>query len=217
MKKVIHFSDGEKAVCGAKDEQAELDPQVVTCEPCQAFIDARAIEKGDPVVRAVIHNRDLKDGQDWNFTYEGVHYHCVSAAVHRIPQSVAEHLKQISYPESKYEEGRESGDSVVSAGVRHRFIVQILGIAGFPLLQPAGENTTPLTEGKIPIPLAPKTSKKTAKKSPGFKEGDPVYSLSEGEEFPGVVTSLVDDEFVVEFEDGEEGSYPAADLVLIEV
>jgi len=121
----IHFSDGEKPACGAEGA-AVADVQNVTCKKCQLIIEAEARRKKDPIVRATIFNMDLKPGQDFNFTFEGKHYHGISGEVHRIPKSVATHLKNLSYPVKEYKEGRESGQSMVVTGTYHRFMVNII-------------------------------------------------------------------------------------------
>lgn len=121
----IHFSDGEKPACGAEG-QAVADEQNVTCKKCQLIIDAEARKKKDPIVRATIFNQDLKPGQDFNFNYEGASYHGISGAIHRIPKSVAMHLKNLSYPVKAYKEGQESGQSIVLVGDYHRFMVNII-------------------------------------------------------------------------------------------
>ena len=121
----IHFSDGENPACGAEG-QAVADAQNVTCKKCQVIIDAEAARKNDPIVRATIFNQDLKPGQDFNFTYEGCHYHGISGAIHRLPKSVAMHLKDLSYPVKAYKDGQESGQSMVVVGDYHRFMVNVI-------------------------------------------------------------------------------------------
>ena len=124
-KKDIHLSDGEKPACGGEG-QAVADAQNVTCKKCQVIIDAEAARKNDPIVRATIFNQDLKAGQDFNFSYEGRPYHGVSGAIHRIPKSVAMHLKNLNYPVKAYKDRQESGQSVVVVGKYERFIVNII-------------------------------------------------------------------------------------------
>lgn len=174
----IHFSDGRKPACGGTG-RAVLDPQKVTCVKCQATINRKAQAKKDPIVKCTIFNRDLKKNQDFNFRYEGVDYHGISGAIHRIPKSVAEHLNTLEYPIKEYKEDQESGRSNVAVGTYRRFIVQI-------------------HEEIKARPLA---------------KGDPV--MAEG--FRGKIASLkADGTYDVEFDDGDEGDYEAAELTLIE-
>lgn len=174
MKEPIHFSDGENPACGGEGV-AVADAQNVTCLECQVIIDAAAAEKNDPIVRATIFNQDLKPGQDFNFNYEGVGFHGISGAIHRIPKSVAEHLKNLSYPVSAYKEGQEAGQSVVMVGNYHRFIVNIIE------------------------ELEART----------FKVG----ALVAAEGCPGKITKISPDGLCeVDFDDGDDGVYAAADL-----
>lgn len=122
---LIHFSDGEKPACGGEG-QAVADAQNVTCKKCQLIINAEAVKKKDPIVRATIFNQDLKPGQDFNFTYEGGHYHGISGAIHRLPKSVCMHLKNLAYPVKAYKAGQESGQSIIVVGDYHHFMVNII-------------------------------------------------------------------------------------------
>ncbi len=184
MKEPIHFSDGEKPICG--DEGAAVaDAQNVTCKKCQVFINAEAVKQNDPIVRATIFDQDLKPGQDFNFTYERKHYHGISGAIHRIPKSVAIHLRDLSYPVSAYKEGQESGQSIVVVGDYHRFIVNIIEELGAEI---GSEKESDVRT---------------------FKVGDPV--IAEG--YPGKITKIEPDGMCeVGFDDGDGGCYAAEDL-----
>jgi len=131
----IHFSDGQKPACGGTG-QAVLDTQKVTCPKCQVIIEREAQAKNDPIVRCTIFNRDLKEGQDFNFRYEGVDYHGISGVPHRIPRSVAEHLNSREYPIKSYKEKQESGHSNVVVGTYRRFMVQIHEVLDAPTKAP---------------------------------------------------------------------------------
>ncbi len=123
--KMVHLSDGEKGVCGVGGEKviATFRTEDVNCPECIKIHMANAEKKDDPIVRVRIFNQDLKAGQDFNFTYEHVAYHCVSGAIHRVPQSVVKHLKNCKYPTKKYAEGQESGQSNIVTGEYMRFLV----------------------------------------------------------------------------------------------
>ncbi len=183
MKAVIHFSDGENPACGDQGK-AVADAQTVTCKECQVIIDRAAAKKNDPIVRATIFNQDLRPGQDFNFNYEGTAFHGISGAIHRIPKSVAMHLKNLCYPVSAYKDGQESGQSIVVVGTYHRFIVNII------------EETAPsATPAKEDVHT--------------FKVGDPV--IAEG--YPGKITKIDKEGLCdVDFEDDSDGIYEVANL-----
>lgn len=122
----IHFSDGKKATCGAKNVQAVTDEQKVTCKKCNFFLAQKAEQKGDPLVKARVKNMDLNDGVDFAFSYEGKGYHLINNAAHLLPKSVIEHLKRIAYPYKRYVSGQESGRAMQVAGRYNRFVVQEL-------------------------------------------------------------------------------------------
>jgi len=128
--KTVHFSDGTKAVCGAKNDNAVTEEQKVTCKKCQIFLAKKAKEKGDPLVKVRVKNMDLNDGVDWVFSFElnkdkksMKSYHLVNNAVHRLPLSVVRHLRKVVYPYKRYIPGQESGQAMQVAGEYHRFIV----------------------------------------------------------------------------------------------
>ncbi len=197
-KPIVHFSNGNSIVCGAdKDSTAVLDPQSVTCEECQVVIDQQAQKDNDPIVRCTIYAQDLKEGQDFNFCYEGVGYHGISGETHRVPKSVAEHLKGLAVPQKAYRESQESGESIVDAGVRHRFIVNILEVMGTP---------TKKTEKPIDPPTDP----------PEFKVGDKVSAeYEDAGKFEGEIVEKVGKKFKVDFPDGDSDVFEKAELTLI--
>lgn len=196
-KKTIHFSDGSKIACGADtDSEAVLDPQDVTCLKCQAVIDAEAQANNDPIVRCTIYNQDLREGQDFNFNYEGTAYHGVSGSIHRIPKSVADHLASLAVPQKAYKEGQESGASIVEAGTRNRFLVNILEVMG--------------KTGKAEKPIDPPAT------PPEFKVGDKVSAVFEGgDEYDGKIVGKKGDKFKVDFPDGDSDMFEESELTLI--
>ncbi len=179
--------------CGAEDVDAVLIPEDVDCPKCQVVIDNTAFKKGDPIVKAMINNMDLKNGQDFNLVYESVGYHGVSGAIHRIPRSVADHLIQLAVPQKAYKENQEAGMSIVSAGVRHRFIVVIHEVMG-----QAGPTTQPIPE-----------TKQTA-----FKIGDEVDATFEGGDvYKGSIVKIVGDKYTVHFTcDDTENDFVESEL-----
>jgi hypothetical protein len=124
-KQVIHLSDGTNAVCGAKGNKAVKEDHKVTCGKCLEYLENQAKKKNDPLVWCQIYNRDLPDGTDFQFTFEGKLYHIVSGGTIRIPQSLIVHLRSLHYPTPKYEQG-ESGGAIKVEGTYHRFIVNEL-------------------------------------------------------------------------------------------
>lgn len=123
-KQLIHLSDGKKIVCGGKG-QGVLDENQVTCPKCLEHISKKAAKDKDPLVWCIIYNRDLADGTDFQFTYEGKLYHLVSGGTRKIPRSLIIHLRGLHYPTPKYKQG-EAGGAVKIAGIRHRFVVNEL-------------------------------------------------------------------------------------------
>lgn len=119
----IHFSDGEKAVCGAKNALAVEDQQQVICKKCINIMIKQAEEKGDPLVKIRVKNLDLNDGVDFAFNFEGQPFRLINNAVHLLPKSVIKHLKNIAYPYKRYVPGQEPGQSMQVAGKRYRFAI----------------------------------------------------------------------------------------------
>ena len=201
---MIHFSDGVKAVCGAEDVPAVKDPQVITCKKCQAIIDGMAQKAGDPIVRALIFHQDLQPGQDFNFTYEGVGYHGISGAIHRIPKSVADHLKRLAYPISAYKDGQDAGSSIVVVGNYHRFHVEIKEV------MEASKKTATKEASAAPKKTPAKEAIVEVVENT-FKKDDHV--LADG--YLGTVVKVLEDgEYIIEFDDGDEGTYSASELTL---
>jgi len=187
---------GEVA-CGKEEVEAVTDPQKVTCTKCQVVIDELANIKGDPIVRARINNNDLKDGQDFNFSLEGVKYHGVSGAVHRVPKSVVDHLNSLAVPQKKFRENQEESKSMVDAGVRHRYTAIVLeGEAG--ATQPA--------------------TKPADKPAAKFKDGDKVKAEFEGgDTYDGEIVKVYKNgKFDVHFpEDDTTETFVESELALI--
>ncbi len=130
MEPIIHFSDGEKAVCGvkSKDAQAVTDAQKVTCKKCIAVMAQKAKKEEDPLVKVRVKNNDIPDGADFAFNFEGKGYHLISNAGEGtlLPKSVVEHLRGLAYPFKRYVAGQAEGQSMVAAGKRYRFTIQEL-------------------------------------------------------------------------------------------
>lgn len=132
--KAVHFSDGEKAVCGGKTGTAVKDEQKVTCSKCKGFLATKAKEEGDPLIKVRVKNMDIPDGTDFVFCFgrqkdnpkrmQG--YHLVNNAVHMLPKSVIEHLRSCVYPYKRYVPDQEEGHSMQVAGRYHRFVIQEL-------------------------------------------------------------------------------------------
>ncbi len=122
---VVHFSDGEKGICGAKKEgtNSVFDAQAVTCKKCNAMLARKAEQEGDPLIKVRVKNQDLNDGVDYMFTFEGKTYRLINNEEYELPTSVCEHLKKIAYPFSRYVPGSESGQAMKIAGKRYRFSV----------------------------------------------------------------------------------------------
>ena len=76
----------------------------------------------EPRLWVRVFNRDLSEGMDFGFTFEGHRYHLINGEVVRLPQSVIEHLKGIHYPQPKLKQG-EAGQAVKTEGSYHRFAV----------------------------------------------------------------------------------------------
>jgi len=133
-KQDIHFSDGTKAVCGAKNGEAVLDEQKVTCKKCVVWMEKKAQAEGDPLIAVRVKNMDLNDGVDFTFSFGRRKdnpdlmqaYHLINNAAHRLPKSVVEHLKHCNYPYKRYVPGQESGRAMQVAGTYRRFVVQEL-------------------------------------------------------------------------------------------
>lgn len=125
MSETIHFSDGEKAICGMKKDgtNSVFDAQAVTCKKCITMLTRKAEQEGDPLIAVRVKNQDLNDGVDYVFTYEGVTYKLINNAVHKLPKSVCEHLKLIAYPYRRYVPDQESGKAMQIAGKYYRFSV----------------------------------------------------------------------------------------------
>lgn len=126
----IHFSDGTKVVCGAKDVIAGTDEQRVTCKQCLTFLAKKAQSEGNPLIKVRVKNMDLNDGVDWTFSHEYDKatnqmkgYHLVNNAVHMLPKSVVKHLESIAYPYKRYVPGQESGHAMQVAGKYRRFVI----------------------------------------------------------------------------------------------
>lgn len=130
----IHFSDGVKAACGVQDVQSVKDEQKVTCTRCQAVLTKKAQVADDPLIVVRVKNMDLNDGVDFTFSFgrdkenpkQMKGYHLVNNAVHRLPRSVVEHMRTLSYPYKRYVPGTESGRAMQVAGRYTRFVVQEL-------------------------------------------------------------------------------------------
>lgn len=126
----IHFSDGVKAICGAKKGKAVADEQKFNCKKCQVILTKKAQGEGDPLIAVRVKNMDLNDGVDWVFSYEYDKelkqmkgYHLINNAVHMLPKSVVKHLRSVVYPYKRYVPGAESGRAMQVAGKYHRFVV----------------------------------------------------------------------------------------------
>ena len=119
----VHFSDGEKAICNAKNGMALTDAQQVTCKKCEGLLAKKAEAEGDPLLKVRVKNQDLNDGVDFTFNYEGRAFRLINNAVHNLPRSVIEHLKLLAYPYKTYVPGSESGQSMQVAGKRYRFSI----------------------------------------------------------------------------------------------
>lgn len=122
--KLIHFSDGKKAICGTLNATAVMDEQKVTCEKCILILTKKSQTKGDPLIWVKVKNMDLNDGVDFAFFYEGKSYHLINNARVRLPKSVIEHLRCCSYPYKRYVPGQESGHAMQVAGKHDRFVIQ---------------------------------------------------------------------------------------------
>jgi len=124
-KQLIHLSDGERPVCGSKGQKAVTEEEKVTCPKCLQYLEKQAEKKNDPLVWCRIWNRDLPDGTDFQFTYEGKLFHLVSGEVKKIPQSLIVHLRSLHHPVTKYQQG-EAGGSIKVEGSYHRYLVNEL-------------------------------------------------------------------------------------------
>lgn len=139
----IHFSDGEKALCGAENEPAVTDKQKVGCAKCQELLAEKASDEKDPLVEVRISCKDLDDGVDFSFVYRRPailtakgkviksfplrKFRLVSGAKHRLPLSVVEHLEKLAHPIKAYRENAPEGKSMVITGMRHRFSIARIG------------------------------------------------------------------------------------------
>lgn len=129
--KAIHFSDGEKAICGAKLGTAVTDEQKVTCKGCQDILAKKAQGEGDPLIWVRVKAQDLNDGVDFKFSFgrkkenpsQMKTYHLLNNEVVRLPKSVIEHLKHKAYPYKRYIPGQDSGHAMQVAGKYRRFTV----------------------------------------------------------------------------------------------
>jgi len=126
----IHFSDGTKAICGAKTGKAVADEQKFNCKKCQVILAKKAQTEGDPLIAVRVKNMDLNDGVDWVFSYEYDRekkqmkgYHLINNAVHLLPKSVIAHLRAVVYPYKRYVSGQEPGRAMQVAGKYHRFVI----------------------------------------------------------------------------------------------
>jgi len=143
-KQIVHLSDGKKIVCGAKSGKSTTDVKNYNCKKCKKAVIALAEKlkkekaekqtdqtakqekkKTDTSVWCRIFNRNLVDGTDFQFTFEGKLYHLVSGGIRRIPRSVIIHLRGLHYPTPKYKQG-ETGGTVKIEGSRHCYIVNEL-------------------------------------------------------------------------------------------
>ncbi len=144
--RVTHFSDGEGTACGVLDEPAVLDPQDCNCVKCLEVMAEKAEKAGDPLVKVMVIDNTLKEGQDFNFVYQRepiltkdakgrnklkkaydpLHYHLISGNTYSLPKSTVEHMESLAWPVKKYVAGQEEGQSMVVSGKRHRFIVSRL-------------------------------------------------------------------------------------------
>jgi len=130
----IHFSDGKKAICNAKDVVAVTDEQRVTCGRCKEAMAAKAEADKDPLVKVKVKNMDIPDGTDFAFSFgrdpakpkEMKNYRLVSNEIHMLPRSVVKHLRTLSYPYKRYVPGQESGNAMQVAGKYDRFVIQEL-------------------------------------------------------------------------------------------
>lgn len=121
----IHFSDGEKAICGMNKDgtNSVFDAQAVTCKKCVNMLAKKAEQEGDPLIKVRVKNQDLNDGVDYAFTFEGTTFKLINNAIHNLPKSVCDHLKAIAYPYTRYVPGQESGKAMQIAGKYYRFSV----------------------------------------------------------------------------------------------
>jgi len=85
-----------------------------------------APKKQDRLVRVKITNKELAEGADWQFNYEGTPYAVINTGECTLPESVVDHLEKLAMPRKAYKEGQESGQSIVVVGTYHRVIVQRL-------------------------------------------------------------------------------------------
>jgi len=84
--------------------------------------DMRAkLEKEEHQWVSVFH-KALKDGTDFSFDYEGLHYKLASGSPIKLSVSVIKHLKNCHFPQAKYDQG-EAGQAVKTEGQYHRFAV----------------------------------------------------------------------------------------------
>lgn len=127
----VHFSDGQRVVCGAANVNAVLDEQKVTCKGCQEFLAKRAQGEGDPLIWCRVKAQDLNDGVDFKFSFgrkkdnpsQMKTYFLINNAAVRLPKSVIDHLKTLNYPFRRYIPDQESGRAMQIAGKYRRFTV----------------------------------------------------------------------------------------------
>lgn len=129
--RAVHYSDGEKAICGAKLGTAVKDEQNITCKGCQDILAKKAEGEGDPLIWVRVKNMDLNDGVDFNFSFgrnkdipkQMKVYHLLNNEVVRLPKSVIKHLRSLAYPYKRYVPDQEEGHAMQVAGTYRRFAV----------------------------------------------------------------------------------------------
>lgn len=134
--KAVHFSDGKKNICGTTGTGVK-DEQKVTCKKCQDHLTIKAQSEGDPLVWCKVRNMDIPlDGVDFAFSLKKPTqeydkspmktYHLLNNTEVRLPRSVIDHLKTLSYPYKRYVAGQEEGHAMQVAGRYDRFVIQEL-------------------------------------------------------------------------------------------
>lgn len=78
--------------------------------------------KTEPRLWVRVFNRDLAEGIDFGFTFEGHRYHLMNGEVVQLPQSVITHLNGVHYPQTKLKQG-EAGQAIKVEGSYHRFAI----------------------------------------------------------------------------------------------
>ena len=136
-KQVIHLSDGKKAVCKSKGGKAVTEEDKINCPKCLKWLEEKAEKEGDPLVWCRIINRQLNDGVDFQFTFEGKLYHLVNGRPRKIPKSLIVHLRGLHHPVTKLDQG-EAGGNVLKEGSYNRYIVNELSEEEVSQIKKAG-------------------------------------------------------------------------------